>query len=215
MLALPPVYLRDRLRTIVYIDGFNFYYGELRGTPWKWLDPVALFTKVLGPHNDITNIKYFTARVAKARAVGCCRASALPHHLRQPCVPGMCAIGQHGVGGEMVGAGFDAQFGRCLLQAQKREHAPVRAHHLRAVVLAVQQQEWHLVARCPANRTQRRVVVRILQRRDVDALFQAAWGRIWMVQVHDAGRRASATSRYDGATSTMPMRTTCGAMKLT
>ncbi len=36
-------------RTIVYVDGFNFYYGEVRGTPWKWLDPVALFQKVLGP----------------------------------------------------------------------------------------------------------------------------------------------------------------------
>jgi len=36
-------------RTIVYVDGFNFYYGEVRGTPWKWLDPVALFRKVLGP----------------------------------------------------------------------------------------------------------------------------------------------------------------------
>ena len=35
-------------RTSVYIDGFNFYYGEVRGTPWKWLNPVALFEKVLG-----------------------------------------------------------------------------------------------------------------------------------------------------------------------
>lgn len=22
-------------RTIVYVDGFNFYYGAVRGTPWK------------------------------------------------------------------------------------------------------------------------------------------------------------------------------------
>jgi hypothetical protein len=34
-------------RTIVYVDGFNFYYGAVRGTAWKWLDPVALFQKVL------------------------------------------------------------------------------------------------------------------------------------------------------------------------
>lgn len=50
-------------RTIVYIDGFNFYYGQVRGTPWKWLDPAALFAKVLGPENQLSKIRYFTARV--------------------------------------------------------------------------------------------------------------------------------------------------------
>jgi hypothetical protein len=54
------------LRTIVYIDGFNFYYGELRGTPWKWLDPAALFGHVLGPQNTLVKVKYFTARVQAA-----------------------------------------------------------------------------------------------------------------------------------------------------
>lgn len=51
------------LRTIVYVDGFNFYYGAVKGTPWKWLDPVALFGKVLGPRNCSVKIKYFSARV--------------------------------------------------------------------------------------------------------------------------------------------------------
>ncbi len=50
-------------RTIVYIDGFNFYYGQVRGTPYKWLDPVALFRNVLGDQNEIVKVKYFTARV--------------------------------------------------------------------------------------------------------------------------------------------------------
>lgn len=50
-------------RTIVYIDGFNFYYGQVRGTPWKWLDLTALFQKALGPQNQLVKIKYFTARV--------------------------------------------------------------------------------------------------------------------------------------------------------
>jgi hypothetical protein len=50
-------------RTIVYVDGFNFYYGAVRGTPWKWLDPVALFTRVLGAENALVGVKYFTARV--------------------------------------------------------------------------------------------------------------------------------------------------------
>lgn len=40
-------------RTIVYIDGFNFYYGQVRDSPWKWLDPVSLFQKVLGTENKL------------------------------------------------------------------------------------------------------------------------------------------------------------------
>ena len=50
-------------RTIVYVDGFNFYYGTVRSTPWKWLDPVAVFRNTLGPQNRLVKLKYFTARV--------------------------------------------------------------------------------------------------------------------------------------------------------
>lgn len=50
------------LRTTVYVDGFNFYYGAVRGTPWKWLDLEGLFRTVLGPQNRLESIKYFTAR---------------------------------------------------------------------------------------------------------------------------------------------------------
>lgn len=52
-----------RLRTIVYVDGFNFYYGQVKGTPWKWLDLLLLFEQVLDPRNQIVKVKYFTARV--------------------------------------------------------------------------------------------------------------------------------------------------------
>lgn len=52
------------MRTFVYVDGFNLYYGALKGTPWKWLDLPALFGKVLQPHHDILKVKYFTARVS-------------------------------------------------------------------------------------------------------------------------------------------------------
>ena len=38
-------------RTIVYIDGFNLYYGLLRFTSYKWLDIVA-FAKSLLPHPE-------------------------------------------------------------------------------------------------------------------------------------------------------------------
>jgi uncharacterized LabA/DUF88 family protein len=52
------------MRTIVYIDGFNLYYGLLKGTSHKWLDLAALFKAVLQPQHQIVRIKYFTARVA-------------------------------------------------------------------------------------------------------------------------------------------------------
>ena len=55
---------RATMRTFVYVDGFNLYYGALRGTPWKWLDLPALFAKVLQPRHDILKVKYFTARVS-------------------------------------------------------------------------------------------------------------------------------------------------------
>lgn len=51
------------MRTIVYVDGFNLYFGELKGTPNKWLDLQQLFSRVLAAKNEIVKIKYFTARV--------------------------------------------------------------------------------------------------------------------------------------------------------
>ena len=55
------------MRTFVYVDGFNLYYGALKGKPWKWLDLPALFAKVLQPKHDILTVKYFTARVSGTR----------------------------------------------------------------------------------------------------------------------------------------------------
>ena len=51
------------MRTIVYIDGFNLYYGLLRETPWMWLDLLAFSKNLLTDKYDITEIKYFTARI--------------------------------------------------------------------------------------------------------------------------------------------------------
>lgn len=52
------------MRTYVYVDGFNLYYGSLKGTPHKWLDLLALFKMLLRPENDIRRINYYTARVS-------------------------------------------------------------------------------------------------------------------------------------------------------
>ncbi len=47
----------------MYVDGFNLYYGALRGTPYKWLDINDLCRRLL-PRHRIALIKYFTARVS-------------------------------------------------------------------------------------------------------------------------------------------------------
>ncbi len=60
------------MRTNVYIDGFNLYYGALRKTPHRWVDLEAL-CKLMLPKNTIHEIKYFTALV-----------SARPNDLTQP-----------------------------------------------------------------------------------------------------------------------------------
>ena len=35
------------MRTCIYVDGYNLYYGRLRGTGYKWLDVVALFSDMV------------------------------------------------------------------------------------------------------------------------------------------------------------------------
>lgn len=55
------------MRTTIYIDGFNLYYGAVKGTPYKWLDFKAVFAALLQPQNRITAIKYFTAQVSGKR----------------------------------------------------------------------------------------------------------------------------------------------------
>ena len=52
------------MATIVYVDGFNFYYGAVRGTAHKWVDIEAVCRRLL-PRDDIVKIRYFTARVTE------------------------------------------------------------------------------------------------------------------------------------------------------
>jgi uncharacterized LabA/DUF88 family protein len=61
------------VRTIVYVDAFNLYYGCLKGTAYRWLNLEQLSRLLLAANNEITRIKYFTARV-----------SARPTDLDQP-----------------------------------------------------------------------------------------------------------------------------------
>ncbi len=60
------------MKTNVYVDGFNLYYGCVKNTPYKWLN-IAKLCQILLPRNQINQIKYFTALV-----------SARPHDPGQP-----------------------------------------------------------------------------------------------------------------------------------
>lgn len=60
------------MKTMVYVDAFNLYYGALKRTSYRWLNLQSLMTK-LYPGHLITGIKYFTARV-----------NALPGNTDQP-----------------------------------------------------------------------------------------------------------------------------------
>lgn len=51
-------------RTAVYVDGYNLYYGRLRGTPFKWLDLVRLFETLLAQRDQnerLIRLSLFTA----------------------------------------------------------------------------------------------------------------------------------------------------------
>ena len=86
----------EPLRTRVYIDGYNFYYGCLRRTPYKWLDLLPLFEKHILPSvlvNDAESrirtstllpspsIKFFTAKIIEsvARSVDSVSSQARYH----------------------------------------------------------------------------------------------------------------------------------------
>lgn len=50
------------MKTSVYVDAFNLYFGAVKGTPFKWLD-IQSFCRILLPKHSIESVKYFTARV--------------------------------------------------------------------------------------------------------------------------------------------------------
>ena len=50
------------MKANIYVDGFNLYYGAVKGTPYRWLD-IAALCRLLLPRDTINQIKYFTALV--------------------------------------------------------------------------------------------------------------------------------------------------------
>lgn len=53
-------------KTIVYVDGYNLYYGMLRKSKFKWLDLYALFKDfVLSETAEVIQVRYYTAPVSQ------------------------------------------------------------------------------------------------------------------------------------------------------
>jgi hypothetical protein len=53
------------IRTNVYVDGFNLYYGAVKGTRYKWLD-IRKYCELAFPKNEIHEVHYCTAIVKDA-----------------------------------------------------------------------------------------------------------------------------------------------------
>lgn len=52
------------MRTVVFVDGYNLYYGVLRNTKLKWLDLYKLFAQhVLAPDCELLEVRYYTSPV--------------------------------------------------------------------------------------------------------------------------------------------------------
>lgn len=51
------------MKTCIYIDGFNLYFGAVKKTPYKWLNVLNAVKSHLAPHHVISDIKFFTADI--------------------------------------------------------------------------------------------------------------------------------------------------------
>lgn len=51
------------LKTIVYVDGFNLYFGCLKNTAYRWLDLWAFAEQTVPRASDVIQVRYFTACV--------------------------------------------------------------------------------------------------------------------------------------------------------
>jgi hypothetical protein len=59
----------EKQKVIVYVDGFNFYYGlrdvSRKDNKWKkfyWLDFVSFFEKMISEKQELVQVNYFSAR---------------------------------------------------------------------------------------------------------------------------------------------------------
>jgi uncharacterized LabA/DUF88 family protein len=58
--------MENKQQVIVYVDGYNFYYGLRNGgVKWKrfyWLDIVKFFERMMLPNQELVEVNYYSAR---------------------------------------------------------------------------------------------------------------------------------------------------------
>jgi hypothetical protein len=125
----PPV------RTVVYVDGFNLYYGALKGTPYRWLDLERL-CRLLLPSNDVQRINYHTAPVAPrpddpkqpVRQQIYLRASQCPEMLGTGTVPSGSRRGGSSAGTGEAGPASDGAVSRLVPKRNAESDATTRGN---------------------------------------------------------------------------------------
>jgi len=55
------------MKTVLYIDGFNLYYGCLRHSPYKWLNPAIMAAHLLCPWSLENRSAVVTSKPATLR----------------------------------------------------------------------------------------------------------------------------------------------------
>lgn len=78
--------IKTHLRVGAYVDGYNLYYGRLRGSPFKWLDLVGLMDLLLAQRDQnetLTKLNLFTAyALARFSSHGAASVEAQTTYLR-------------------------------------------------------------------------------------------------------------------------------------
>ena len=122
------------IRTYVYIDGFNLYYGLLRGQPAaRWLDLEAFVKGFLPERYEVARIYYFTAKlkaypssIEKARRQGI-YLKALEANPLIEIIEGVYRL--HAV--SLPLADDETRFVRVLRAEEKRTDVNIAAHLLK------------------------------------------------------------------------------------
>jgi len=89
------------MRTSVYIDGYNLFYGALKGTPYKWLDVKLLCQNLLPDKCVITHINYYTAMV-KGAPGKLVKQEAYLRALKAHIPEFRCILGRHQIDEKMM-----------------------------------------------------------------------------------------------------------------
>jgi len=86
------------MKTTVYIDGYNLFYGCLKHSSYKWLDVFKLLERILhdqDPATELLLVKYFTAPIkgkVASHGVDAVHAQVSYHRAWEHSYPGMVKV---------------------------------------------------------------------------------------------------------------------------